>query len=154
MLRLNLLGEIESLGCDERSESPLREWAHTGKFPIGHLATCACIEPQAPKAKSMHTLYILHCSDDSFYTGITRHVRRRLKQHREGEVVYTSTRLPVQLVHQEDFASEEEAVSREKQVKGWTRRKKAALIAGEREKLRPFRFLSSLPLRSGVARRG
>lgn len=76
----------------------------------------------------MHTLYILLCSDDSYYTGITCKLSRRLAQHHKGEVVYTSTRLPVQLVYQEKFSSEEDAVKREQQIKGWTRRKKEALI--------------------------
>lgn len=86
------------------------------------------------RAKVMYHLYILLCTDDSFYTGITTQLRRRLKQHQKGEVAYTSTRLPVRLVYREDFSSEGEAVLREKQIKGWTRRKKAALIAGERAK--------------------
>jgi predicted GIY-YIG superfamily endonuclease len=43
----------------------------------------------------MHTLYILLCADESYYTSITRHLSRRLKQHHEGKVIYTAERLPV-----------------------------------------------------------
>lgn len=83
------------------------------------------------RPKTMHTLYILLCADDSYYTGITRKLPRRLAQHNKGEVIYTATRLPVQLVYREKFAKEEEAVKREQQIKGWTRRKKIALIAAQ-----------------------
>lgn len=81
-------------------------------------------------------LYILLCADESYYTGVTSHLRRRLRQHHAGKVVYTSTRLPVQLVYQESLSTEEAAVAREKQIKGWTRKKKEALIAGQEAQLK------------------
>ena len=83
----------------------------------------------------MHTVYILRCADDSYYTGITTNLRRRLVQHHKGEAVYTATRLPVELVYLEKFASESEAVAREQQIKGWTRKKKEALVSGQQGKL-------------------
>jgi putative endonuclease len=87
------------------------------------------------RAKDIFTLYILRCADDSYYTGITRELSRRLAQHHKGEVVYTSTRLPVQLVYQERFSREEDAVKRERQIKSWTRRKKEALIRQQLQEL-------------------
>lgn len=86
----------------------------------------------------MYTLYILQCSDESYYTGVTRHFQLRMRQHAEAGVVYTSTRLPVKLVYTEQFRTEDAAIAREKQIKGWTRIKKEALIAGQSEKLKPL----------------
>lgn len=83
----------------------------------------------------MHHLYILLCADNSYYTSVTKNLARRMKQHHEGKAVYTTTRLPVKLVYQEKFVSEEAAVAREKQIKGWTRAKKEALIQGAGERL-------------------
>lgn len=85
--------------------------------------------------KTRITLYILLCADDSYYTGVTRKLSRRLAQHRRAEVVYTATRLPVRLVFVEKFRYEAEAVAREQQIKGWTRRKKEALVHDRPEQL-------------------
>ena len=84
----------------------------------------------------MYTLYILHCSDESYYTGVTRHFRLRMRQHAEAAVVYTSTRLPVTIAYLEQFRTQDAAILREKQIKGWTRRKKEALFTGQSEKLK------------------
>ena len=77
----------------------------------------------------MHFVYILQCSDDSYYVGSTQNVLQRLDVHLSGNgPVFTSRRLPVQLVYQEPYATLEEAVRREKQLKGWTRKRKLDLI--------------------------
>ena len=75
-------------------------------------------------------VYILKCSDDSFYTGMTNDIERRLLQHQlgSGKFNYTSSRLPVKLVWQLQCTNPAEAIKIEKQIKGWTRRKKEALI--------------------------
>jgi putative endonuclease len=81
-------------------------------------------------------LYILRCADGSYYTGSTNNLSLRLAQHQAGEGgAYTSGRLPVQLVYSQDFPSEHQAFLRERQVKGWSRAKKAALIRGDFEAL-------------------
>jgi len=81
--------------------------------------------------------YILRCGDGSFYTGSTTDLHARLNQHRTGEGAYhTASRPPVTLVYYETFNRISEAVTREKQLKGWTRAKKLALIKGEIELLR------------------
>ena len=70
-------------------------------------------------------MYILECSDDTFYTGSTKNLERRLQQHQNGEGAnYTSKRLPVKLVYFEEYQRIDEAFYREKQVQGWSRKKK------------------------------
>ncbi len=77
-------------------------------------------------------LYILQCADGSYYTGSTNNLRLRLAQHQAGEgSVYTRSRLPVKLVYTQEFPSEHEAFLRERQVKGWSRAKKEAIIRGD-----------------------
>ena len=82
-------------------------------------------------------MYILECSDGSYYTGITNDIERRLSEHQEGliEWCYTHNKRPVELKHVEEFPDIMEAISREKQIKDWSRKKKEALIAGDSEKL-------------------
>ena len=77
-------------------------------------------------------VYILKCSDDSFYTGMTSNLDQRLLKHQTGELKgYTSTKLPVKLVWSEQFLDDpEQAIKWEKKIKGWSRRKKQALIDG------------------------
>jgi putative endonuclease len=82
-------------------------------------------------------MYILKCSDGSYYTGSTVNLERRLSQHQNGEGAnYTKKRLPVDLVYFEEYSSVADAFYREKQVQGWTRKKKEALINGEYEDLK------------------
>ncbi|MBI3511599.1 MAG: GIY-YIG nuclease family protein [Bacteroidetes bacterium] len=74
--------------------------------------------------------YILLCSDDSYYVGITNKLQRRLAEHEndETENSYTSSRRPVKLVWFEEHKYVDKAIAREKQIKGWSRAKKEALI--------------------------
>ncbi len=82
-------------------------------------------------------MYILECSDGSYYTGSTRNLGKRLEEHQAGEGAnYTKRRLPVKLIYFERFQRIDEAFYREKQVKGWCRRKKEALIKGDVDKLK------------------
>jgi putative endonuclease len=76
--------------------------------------------------------YMLHCGDGSFYVGHTDDLDCRIAQHLSGEFGgYTSTRLPVKLVWCDEFPSRYEALSAERQIKGWSRAKKLALIRGD-----------------------
>ena len=76
-----------------------------------------------------HFVYILRCADGSYYVGHTQHLAARERVHNAGRgAKYTAVRRPVQIVFSESATSKEDAVSREKQIKGWTRAKKAALI--------------------------
>ncbi|MCX7649134.1 MAG: GIY-YIG nuclease family protein [Flavobacteriales bacterium] len=84
-----------------------------------------------------YMLYILECSDGSFYTGSTHNLDLRLAQHQAGEGAnYTKKRLPVKLVYYEEYARIDEAFYREKQVQGWSRKKKIALINGQTDELK------------------
>jgi putative endonuclease len=81
-------------------------------------------------------MYILECADGSYYTGSTKDLERRLAQHQAGEGAnHTKKRLPVKLVYFEEFQRIDEAFYREKQVQGWGRKKKEALINGDFDKL-------------------
>ncbi|KEY19299.1 GIY-YIG nuclease family protein [Kaistella antarctica] len=74
-------------------------------------------------------MYILKCVDDSYYTGSTINLELRLAQHQNGEGAnHTRKRLPVVLVYYEEYQNIAEAFYREKQVQGWSRKKKEALI--------------------------
>ena len=77
-------------------------------------------------------MYILECSDGTYYTGSTKNLDLRLQQHQAGEGAhYTARRLPVVLIYYEEYSRIDEAFNREKQVQGWSRKKKEALIRGE-----------------------
>lgn len=77
-------------------------------------------------------VYILRCADNSYYTGHTDNLEKRMAQHQAGEIAgYTSTRLPVTLVFSEEFTTREEALTRERQIKGWSRKMKEALMRGD-----------------------
>jgi len=81
-------------------------------------------------------MYILECVDGSFYTGSTKDLDLRLTQHQNGEgAFHTKNRLPVKLLYYEEFQRIDDAFAREKQVQGWNRKKKEALIKGQYEKL-------------------
>ena len=82
-------------------------------------------------------VYILKCKDKSYYTGVTNSLERRIEEHNIGKdsSAYTYNKRPVELVWYEVFSNIEEAISIEKQIKGWSRRKKEAIINDEWEKL-------------------
>ena len=80
----------------------------------------------------MAWMYILECSDGSYYVGSTNDLERRIWEHNEGlGGKYTARRRPVKLVYAAEFASIAEAYEREKQVQGWGRAKREALIDGD-----------------------
>ena len=80
---------------------------------------------------SEYYVYILQCSDSSFYTGITNNLEQRVTIHNDGKgAKYTRSRLPAKLVYSETFQTKSDALKRECQIKSWTRQKKAQLIAG------------------------
>ena len=82
-------------------------------------------------------VYILRCADGSYYTGHTDDLTIRLAAHRIGTFRgYTYSRRPVRLVFQQEFGSRDEAFVAERQIKGWSRRKKEALIRGDWSSLR------------------
>ncbi len=82
-------------------------------------------------------VYILRCSDGKYYVGVTNDVDRRLAEHQEGldPSCFTYERRPVELVLVERYQYNQHAIDREKQLKGWSRKKKEALIAGDESAL-------------------
>jgi putative endonuclease len=84
----------------------------------------------------MPYMYILECGDGSYYVGSTWDLTRRLWEHENGlGGRHTSKHLPVKLVHCEFYPRIIDAYARERQVKGWSRAKKEALITGDVEAL-------------------
>ena len=83
-------------------------------------------------------VYMVLCSDDSFYVGVTNDVERRINEHNFGldPQAYTHERRPVVLVYCEDFQRIEQAIAWEKQLKGWSRAKKIALVQGDWDRIR------------------
>lgn len=79
----------------------------------------------------LYYVYIVQCSDASYYTGITNNLNRRLWEHNSGSdsKSYTYSRRPVVLKWYEEFADPNYAIMLEKQIKGWSRKKKYALIS-------------------------
>lgn len=82
-------------------------------------------------------VYIIECSDGSFYTGVTNNLERRIAEHNQGldSKAYTFLRRPVKIVYYEDHSDPYYAFCREKQIKGWSHRKKMAMINSEWDKL-------------------
>jgi putative endonuclease len=85
-------------------------------------------------------VYILECSDSSYYTGVTSNLEKRIIQHQMGSEKdsYTSKRLPVVLVYCQQFMDISQAIAWEKRIKKWSQKKKRALIDGNWEKLKEY----------------
>ena len=81
-------------------------------------------------------VYLLRCGDGSYYCGQTDNMDARMQQHFAGEIGYTATRKPVELVWQGEFETREGAIRFEQQVKGWSRAKKEALIRGDWDEIK------------------
>ena len=87
----------------------------------------------------MPHMYILECADSSYYVGSAQDLETRLGEHEGGlGANHTSKRLPIKLVYCEEFDRIDDAFMREKQIQGWSRRKKQALIEGQSDKLIEF----------------
>ncbi|GAA1235439.1 hypothetical protein GCM10009633_05620 [Janibacter melonis] len=80
----------------------------------------------------MPHVYMLRCADGSYYVGSTRDLQKRLQQHATGlGSRYTSSRMPVELVWSQETETIPQAYALEKQVQGWSRAKREALIADQ-----------------------
>jgi putative endonuclease len=97
-------------------------------------------------------VYILRCSDRSYYTGVTNNVTSRVYQHQSGidPTCYTFTRRPFELVYTGIFGDINEAISWEKKVKRWSRAKKEALIRGDQKALKFFSKRKSVQQKNSV----
>jgi putative endonuclease len=85
-------------------------------------------------------VYIVQCSDNSYYTGVTNDVERRLIEHNNDRdtKAYTYRKRPVKLVWFENYNDINQAIEKEKQIKGWSRKKKEALISNDFDLLLEF----------------
>ena len=84
-------------------------------------------------------IYILLCSNGTYYTGSTKYLESRVAQHQSGEGAnYTRKHLPVELVYYEQFNRIDHAFNREHQIKKWSQKKKQALINDEFDSLPMF----------------
>jgi predicted GIY-YIG superfamily endonuclease len=82
-------------------------------------------------------VYILRCSDGSFYVGHSENPEERVAAHNGGRgAAWTACRTPVVLAFKEPCATEEDAVRRERQIKRWTHAKKEALVDGNLARLK------------------
>jgi putative endonuclease len=78
----------------------------------------------------MYTIYILKCADDSFYTGITNDLEKRLGTHKIGKgSKYVRTRLPFELIYKEKLETRSEALKREYEIKALTKAQKLQLVS-------------------------
>ena len=82
-------------------------------------------------------IYILKCSDNTYYTGVTSNLEQRILKHKMGfyPECYTYKRMPLELVFYAEFTDINIAIEKEKQIKKWSRLKKEALINGDYDKL-------------------
>ncbi len=77
----------------------------------------------------MYYLYILLCSDNSLYTGITDNLEKRFQKHNLGVgSKYVRSRLPFTCIHTEEFANRSKALKRESQIKSWNRAEKIQFL--------------------------
>ncbi len=91
------------------------------------------------RSRRLWYVYILKCSSNTFYTGSTNNIERRIKEHNSKKGGhYTSTFGPVELIWKENHPNRSSAMKRECQIKRWTRKKKEALKKGD------FRLLKQL----------
>lgn len=80
--------------------------------------------------------YLLRCNDGSYYVGHTDDLEHRFAQHQSGALGgYTATRRPVVLLWTDSFQTRDDAFAAERKLKGWSRAKKEALIAGNWERM-------------------
>lgn len=90
------------------------------------------------KIDHTYIVYIVECKDWSYYIGITNDLEKRIWEHNSGQDInsYTYSRRPVELKYFEIFMDVNQAIAREKQIKGWSRKKKQALIVQNFDKLK------------------
>jgi predicted GIY-YIG superfamily endonuclease len=104
-------------------------------------------------------LYMLRCADGSYYVGHTDDLEKRVAEHQAAAIPgHTCARRPVSLVYAAEMVTRDEAIQRERQLKGWSRAKKEALVRGDWERVHtlargPDRVRPSTPLRSAQGER-
>jgi putative endonuclease len=88
-----------------------------------------CPEHTRRRTNPMYYLYFLLCDDNSIYTGVTNDIERRFSEHKNKKGGhYTSSHNAVKIIYTEEYPTQKEALTRERQIKGWRREKKIKLI--------------------------
>ena len=91
--------------------------------------------------------YVLKCADASYYVGQTDNLEGRISAHESGRpTCYTTNRRPLTLVWSQEFTTREEAIAAERQIKGWYRKKKEALVQGDWKRVRRLAWGTKNPL--------
>ncbi len=100
-------------------------------------------------------VYILKCSDNSYYTGVSNNIERRLEEHIKGlnRSSYTFKKRPLELVFHMLFDSVIQAIAFEKQVKGWRRKKKEAIIENNWDVLKKLAICKNDSISNGQSLR-
>ena len=108
--------------------------------PVLSLSKCCRRRGKTKISMKYYYVYILKCSDGSYYTGVTNNVDKRVEEHNSDNSItsYTFKKRPVVLVYCQHFNDINQAIELEKQIKGWTRKKKEALINEDWEKLKLY----------------
>ena len=90
------------------------------------------------KTHHIYYVYIVECSDKSYYTGVTNDIDRRIWEHNneKAKISYTYSRRPVALKYCDTFTDINNAIAWEKQIKGWSRKKKEALFKEDWEEIK------------------
>ena len=98
---------------------------------------------------NIYSVYIVECHDGAYYVGVTNNLERRLWEHNTGfdKKCYTFKRRPVELKYYESCSDINQAITYEKQLKGWSRKKKQALF---REDFEELKWLSKSTLRKSA----
>ena len=88
-------------------------------------------------------MYILKCKNGAYYVGHTDNIDKRISEHHQGliESCYTKKMRPVELIFVQDFCTRDAAFHAERQVKGWSRKKKEALMRGNWEEIQELNAL-------------
>ena len=112
----------------------------TEPVEVGACRSLSLSKPELIEAMKLFYVYIIQCKDQSFYVGMTNNLERRFYEHNTGKYKnsYTYRKRPVVLKWFETFTDPNEALKVEKQLKGWSRRKKIALIDQDWENLVEF----------------
>ena len=100
-----------------------------------------------------YTVYIVECHDGSYYTGVTNDLERRIWEHNTGfdKKCFTCKRRPVELKYHESCSDIKQAIAYEKQLKGWSRKKKQALFKDNIKELK--RISKSTLVKSALSKR-
>ena len=93
-------------------------------------------------------VYLLRCSDASYYVGQTDNMDVRMHQHSQGAIGYTAVRKPFELLWQGEFETREGALAFEQQIKGWSRAKKEALVRGDWDEIQQLARSAASPARA------